>query len=358
MFTKKILALSIATALFLSACGGSSSTAPSTTEPAPSQSTTEATGDSQVVTTSTDKVTIIWSHNASELTAGHKAAVKFKELVEARSGGNISVEIYPNGDLGSVPENDQALREGTVQINSGTSGGLVDMSLSYFDAPNLVTSEANAMEVFGRGTELRLETEKRYEALGMKVLSFVPMGFRVTSSNRAVRSYEELKGLKIRTLENPVPIAYWKAWGANPTPIAFSELYIALQQGLVEAQENAYDTIVSSKLYEQQKYVINTNHVLMWGGVYMNLDFYNSLPEDYRQLIDGIWTNELDQYTYDLCMEANNTAKQTLIDAGLEIIDLPEEDLIKMRKEATAAYDLIRQTAGDEIVDKIEAILG
>ena len=348
------IALSLALAVLSSGCG---QTVSSSMSPAPSE--TEASSTSgDVVTTSTDKITIIWSHNASEKTAAHQVALRFKELVEARSGGNITVDLYPNGDLGTVPENDQALREGTIQINSGTSGGLVDMSLSYFDAPNLVTSMDDAMKTFAPGTELRKETEKRYEALGMKVLSFVPMGFRVTSSNRPVRSYDDLKGLKIRTLENPVPISYWSSWGASPTPIAFSELYIALQQGLVEAQENTYDTIVSSKLYEQQKYIINTNHVVMWGGVYMNLDFYNSLPDDYRKMIDDVWTNELDQYSFELCEKANEDAKQFLINNGLEVIDLPESDLVRMRKEATEAYALIAKTAGQEIMDKIEATLG
>ena len=282
---------------------------------------------------------------------------RFKDLVEERSGGNITVELYPNGELGTVPENDQALREGTVQINSGTSGGLVDLSLSYFDAPNLVTSEKNAFEMFGRGTDLRAETEKRYEALGMKVLSLVPGGFRVTTSNKPVRSYADIAGLKIRTLENPVAMSYWNAWGASPTPIAFSELYIALQQGLVEAQENAYDTILASKLYEQQKYAIETNHVIMWAGVYMNLDFFNSLPSDYQQLIMDVWSTDLDMFTYEGLSKANAEAKKTLQDAGIEIIILPESDLVKMREEAAASYNMIRSTAGDDIMDKIQAEL-
>jgi tripartite ATP-independent transporter DctP family solute receptor len=326
-------------------------------EGATSAAGSEAAGAGNVEITSTDKVTIIWSHNAPESSNGHQTALKFKELVEERSNGNITVEVHPNGELGTVPENDQALRDGTIQMNSGTSGGLVDMSLSYFDAPNMVADEAAAMELFGRGTEMRQETEKRYEALGMKVLSFVPVGFRVTSSNKEIRSYDDLKGLKIRTLENPVPIAYWQAWGCSPTPIAFSELYIALQQGLVEAEENTYDTIVSSKLYEQQKYIVNTNHVVMWGGMYMNLDFWNSLPADYQALIEDICANEIDDYQFNVAKEANEAAIQTMKDAGLEIIDLPEADLVKMREEAKPAYDMIRESVGDELMDKLEAAL-
>lgn len=356
----------------MAACGGTSNettaatsaaqtTEAQTTAAAGNETTaaqTSAGGNGGVEVTSTDKVNIVWSHNAAESTSGHQMALKFKELTEERSNGNITVDIFPNGELGTVPENDQALREGTVHIISGTSGGLVDMSLSYFDAPNLVTNEEQFLEIFGRNTEMRAETESRYEALGMKVLSFVPIGFRVTSSNKEVRSYDDLKGLNIRTLENPVPIAYWSAWGANPTPISFSELYIALQQGLVEAQENTYDTIVASKLYEQQKYIINTNHVVMIGGVYMNLEFFNSLPADYQALLMDIWENDLDDLQYQMAQESNAAALKTMTDAGLEVIDLPESDLLKMREEGKPAYDLIRQSVGDELMDKLEAALG
>ena len=91
-----------------------------------------------------------------------------------------------------------------------------------------------------RSGELYKYTEEVYADIGMKMLSIVPGGFRETSSNKAVRNYEELTGLKIRTLENPIAISYWQSWGCNPTPVTFSELYIALQQVLLEAQENAY----------------------------------------------------------------------------------------------------------------------
>ncbi len=125
----------------------------------------------------------------------------------------------------------------------------------------------------------------------------------------------------------------------------------------MDAQENTYDTIVSSKLYEQQKYIINTNHVIMWNGVYMNLDFYNGLPADYQALLMDVWENELDQMSFDECQKANQDALKVMTDAGLEVISLPAEELVKMRTEAAPAYDMIRESVGDGVMDAIERVL-
>ena len=368
MKTKKLFALVLAAVMMLSMTACLQNNAPAQTpnagsstpaaqpsgggDPAPAPS-----ADGAPAITSTDQVNMIWSHNAAATTAGHRAAEKFKEAMEQYSGGNITVTLYPNGELGSVPENDQALREGTIQIGSGTSGGLVSPLLSYFDAPNLVDSNDQAKAMMEHGTDLYNFTAGIYEQLGIKMLSIVPGGFRETSSNKAVRSFEDLAGLKIRTLENPSAIAYWQAWGCAPTPVSFGELYLALQQGLVEAQENAYDTIVASRLYEQQKYIINTHHVIMWSGMYMNLAFYNSLPDDYKALIDWVVTEIYEPFLYEESIKANEAALQTMKDAGLEVIDLTPEDYAKMREAAKPAYDMIRKDVGDKAMDTLEAAI-
>lgn len=361
MKTKKILTLALAAAMTLSltACGESpAASSPATSKPAasasaPAASTPTVAGAPTI--TSTEQVNMIWSHNAAVTTAGHRAAEKFKEAMEKYSGGKITVTLYANGELGTVPENDQALREGTIQIGSGTTGGLVDPTLSYFDCPNLVDSNDQAMAMISREGDLYKYTEGVYEGIGMKMLSIVPGGFRETSSNKAVHNFEELNGLNIRTLENPIAIEYWKDWGCNPTPVAFSDLYLALQQGLVEAQENAYDTIVASKLYEQQKFIVNTHHVIMWSGMYMNLDFYNSLPQDYKDLTNWVVAKIYEPFLYEESIKANEAALLTMKDAGLEVIDFTAEDYAKMREAAKPAYDLIRQTVGDEPMEIIAA---
>lgn len=368
MNMKKVMAMGLAAAMTLSmaACGGSGSSsttaaaaADTTAAAADNADTTAAAADSantegEPTVTSTDAINIIWSHNAPEESSGHQIALKFKEEIESRS--NITVTIYPNGQLGTVTENDQAMRDGTIQMLSGTLGSTTDVKLGYLDAPNLITSDENAFALFGRGTELREMTEQILEENdGMKILSMVPAGFRELSSNKEIRTYEDLAGLNIRVMENPVMMAYWTDWGCNATPVAFSELYIALQQGLVDAEENTYDTIRSAKLYEQQKYIVNTNHITMFSGIYMNLDFYNSLPADYQALINWVSENIMDDYAYTASIEANEDALKEMTDAGCEVIDISEEDQIKMRENATSAYALIRESVGDEIMDKVLA---
>ena len=364
MKTKKLLALVLAAVMMLAMTACLQNKAPETTTPAPAATENQpaatapaASDDGAPAITSTTPVNIIWSHNSPEASAGHKVALKFKEEIESRSNGLITVQIFANGELGSVPENDQALREGTVQLNAGTSGGLVDKRLSYFDAPNLVSSNEQALKMIARDGELFQFTQSLYESMGLKVLSLVPGGFRETSSNKEIRSFEDLAGLKIRTLENPTAIAYWQSWGCNPTPVPFSDLYLALQQGLVEAQENAYNTITSAKLYEQQKYIVNTHHVIMWSGIYMNKAFYDNLPEDYRALIDWVCVNVMDDYAYEINESENAAALQQMKDAGLEVIDLSEEDYTKMREAAAPAYELIRNDVGDEAMSILEAAI-
>ena len=273
--------------------------------------------------------------------------------MQTRSNGVVTVKLFPNGESGTVPENDQALREGTIQIMSGASGGLADPSLSYFDLPCLVSSHEAFEELFGRGTELREVTEGKYNAMGMHVLSMVAGGFGVISSNKEINTYEDMAGLNIRTSENPIAMEMFKDWGCNPTPVAFSELYIALQQGLVETQNNTLDTTVAARLYEQQKYIINSKHSVMPLGIYMNLDFYNGLPEDVRALLDWVCENVIDDYTRELVAAAEETALQTVIDAGLTVVDFTDEDRAKMLEDAKPVYDMVAEIVGQDLIDRI-----
>ena len=118
--------------------------------------------------------------------------------------------------------------------------------------------------------------EKVYQKGGYKLLGYADQGFRVMSTNKNVKSIKDFKGQKIRTMENSYHLKFWKTLGANPTPMTFSEVYIGLQQGTIDAQENPYEVIVSSKLYEQQDYVVETNHLPHYISLIVSDEFYNS----------------------------------------------------------------------------------
>lgn len=332
--------------LSLTACGGSS------TEPA---TKTEGTSEpAATIEPIAEKETfkIIWAHNSAENTVTHRAAAKFKELIEAKSEGQIEVEIYSNGALGNVVEASEAIKDGTIQMQNGSPGSLLSAPLGIFELPNVVTSREDALKVFGEGTEVRKAVDKEFENNGLKLIGLVPQAFRVMSSNVPVKSYEDLKGVNIRVMENPVSISYWKSWGANPTPIAFSELYIALQQKLVDAQENPLDVLIAAKLYEQQKYVIETNHMMFYNGIWMNLDFYNNLPTELQEMIKSVM-KDVDEYVYNDAIKSEQASREELKNLGIEFITLPESDLIKMREAATETVKIVRESAGNEIVDAL-----
>ena len=380
-FAAVILALVLAASM--TACGGSSSSAgeteavsaetqageeteqasaeeteavPEEPETAEAETASSAADGEAPVLTSTDQVNIIWCHNSPESSAINQAALMFKERIEDLSEDRITVTVYSGGQMGSAAENIQGVRDGTIQMVTGTAGSIIDERLAYFDAPCLMTDIEQAYQLFGRGTELRQYTENIIEQKNdIKVLSFVPAGFRETFSTKKAAHYEALKDLqlKIRLTDNTLPAEYWKDWGCISTPTTYANISTALQEGTLDALDYPYESIVNTAFPEQLNYVIRTNHVLIWAGVYMNQDFYDSLPKDYQALIDWIWKTELDDYTYETCRLANEENAQAFADAGLEMIDFSDSDYAKMREDAKPVYDIIQKSAGSEVFDML-----
>ena len=125
-----------------------------------------------------------------------------------------------------------------------------------------------------------------YNDAGYKLLGFTDQGLRIMTTNKKIEEISDFKGQKIRTMENSNHIKFWKSIGANPTPMSFSEVYIGLQQNTIDAQENPYEVVVSSKLYEQQKYLIETNHLPHIISLIVSDDFYNNLCKEQQEIID------------------------------------------------------------------------
>ena len=175
---------------------------------------------------------------------------QFKENVEKKSNGKIKIDIYPNSQLGGDRELIESCQAGNIAIViQGTSPQVNFIpKLAIFDLLNLFEDIDVAYKVLTGPFREKIAAE--YEKAGFKLLCMVPVGMREMTSKKPITKIEDFKGVKIRTMENPYHIAYWKALGANPTPLAFSELYMALQQGTVDAQENPYAAVIASKFYE------------------------------------------------------------------------------------------------------------
>lgn len=166
-----------------------------------------------------------------------------------------------------------------------------------------------------------------------------------TVLNRACLKYKELAGLRIRLMDSPVPMAYWKQWGANPGPLAWSEVYMALQQNMFEAQENPYDSIIAANLQEVQKYLIQTNHVMFYTALMMNKAFYDSQPDNYKAILDKV-AEEACAYAYQDAKDSSAANLQKLQDAGMTYIALTDDDYAKMRANASDADNIVKSALG------------
>jgi TRAP-type transport system periplasmic protein len=214
--------------------------------------------------------------------------VVFAQEVEARSGGRIQVELFPGGQLGGIESMVNQVRQGIIQAADPAEGHFATTypAVQVFSIPYLFPNREVAWEVLD-GEFGQAMIEDMAEKTGMRPLFWSENGgFRHFSNNvRQVRSPEDMQGLKIRTMNIPLHMTIVENLGASPTPVAWAELYTALQTGVVEGQENSIATFLVPKLEEVQDYIVLDGHVYSVNTVILNEDWYQSLPDDLKNVI-------------------------------------------------------------------------
>ncbi|MDO5548799.1 MAG: TRAP transporter substrate-binding protein DctP [Eubacteriales bacterium] len=281
---------------------------------------------------------------------------EFKRLVEEKSDGAIHVDAYTAGQLGSDKEVMENIVSGQIEMGvSNSANHTTDIPAAYvFDMPALF----DTIEL-GRATfddpELRSLLNSKYEEKGIKLLMIGDQAYRETTSNTPLRTKEDFKNLNIRTMTNDIHVAFWKALGANPTPMNRSDVFLALQQGLLDAQEDSYVQNLLNKYAEVQKYNCATNHIYNNITMVCNKDFYDSLPKEYQDLIDEV-SDELLTLCRDMADESVDSSIQALTDAGMEFVE-PDEATYEWMAEVAEAdvWPLVREKAGADVVDAVIA---
>lgn len=275
----------------------------------------------------------------------------FKPQVEKLSKGKIKVELYPNAQLGGDRELCEGVQLGTIQMALPATSALAgfDKRVQVLDLPYLFTSRKTAFEALDGMLGKKLN-EYLY-AKGFIVLGYQENGMRhVTNSKRPIKTPADLKGIKIRTMENPMHIAYFKALGANPTPMSWGELYTALQQGTVDAEENPYAMIVDGKFYEVQKYVSETGHVFSVTALIVNKKFMEKLPKDLQVIIRNA--------AHDYALEQRKTIagmedgfKKLVIKDGMKVNELTVAQKKPFVDATKNVYKQFEPELGKEIMD-------
>lgn len=351
---KKVLAavLSVSMVMSLTACGSSSSGSASNSTAA------AQAGAFAPAAAGEEYPEYHWNAamTVAETTINYMMVEKFAELISERSGGKITVELYPGGQLGNTTEFTEAVVGGSIDMGTGMTSDLVDFIPQYavFDMPNLFDNVEQMRAVF-QGDFVNALDEIN-TAGGIKMLGYSDAGFRQLTSNKPVHALADLAGQKIRVMTNPYHIAYWNALGAAATPMQFTEVFMGLQQGTIDGEENPYMNIVGNNLQEVQKYIIETNHVGHIITFFMNNSLYESLEDDVKALVNEC-AAEAVAYANDKADESIAAYKKTCEDAGCEIIVLDESVLAELKDKAGVVYDQVRADQGDELVDRLlEAI--
>ena len=216
----------------------------------------------------------------------HAQCVAFANMVNSRSGGKLAVQVYGSGALGGEREYVEAIRAGTVEagIASGVMGNFFPAAM-VTDIPYLFPTAEVAWEVMDGPFGQKL-AKKLLNDTGLRCLSFAEVGFRnFTNSSRPIKTPADMKGLKIRVMETPLYVTMMKALGANPTPIAWTETYTALQTNVVNGQENPVPTILMAKLYEVQKYLTLDGHVYGVDWFIINNKFFKDLSPELQYIV-------------------------------------------------------------------------
>ena len=295
--------------------------------------------------------TLTFAHVLTEDTPNARAAVKFKEEVEAKSEGRIEVNIRPAAQLGGDVEIIEQTQMGLVDIAIPPTGNLANFNekMYLFDLPFLMTDNAAMARVLDGevGTEL-LGT---LESNNLHGIAMWGAGFRhMTNNVRPITGPDDLKGIKMRTLQAPTILATYRAYGANPTAMAYVEVYNGLQQGVVEGQENPLANIASMKFYEVQKYMTLTGHAYHTYAAVMNKNKWDSLPEDLQAIVaDAMIVGR------DAARAYTNEDEAKILEAikgQIEILPLSDEGRAAFIEASQPIYEEFAPKVTQELLDK------
>ncbi|MBH5400020.1 TRAP transporter substrate-binding protein [Bradyrhizobium sp. CNPSo 4010] len=298
-------------------------------------------------------IIIKFSHVVATDTPKGKGAEKFKELAEKYTGGKVKVEVYPNSTLYKDKEELEALQLGSVQMlapSNSKFGPLGIREFEVFDLPYILPDIKTLRRVTGGplGTKLL----KLLEPKGITGLAYWDNGFKQMSANKKLITPADYQGVKFRIQSSRVLQAQFKALGSLPQVMAFSEVYQALQTGVVDGQENTWSNIYTQKMHEVQKYITETNHGYIGYVVIVNKKFWDDLPADIRDQLTKAMKEATD-FSNAQSQKENDDALAEIKKSGKsEIIKLTAEQDEAMRKAMEPVYKDAAGRVGQALIDE------
>jgi C4-dicarboxylate-binding protein DctP len=299
-------------------------------------------------------IIIKFSHVVSPDAPKGKASMKFKELAEAYTNGKVKVEVYPNSSLYKDKEELEALQLGSVQIlapSISKFGPLGVKEFDVFDLPFLMSDDARARQMFA--SPMMADLNKKLEAKGISPLAYWDNGAHVYTCNKPLLMPDDFRGLKMRIQGSKVLDASTRELGALPQIMAFSELYQALQTGVVDGEDNVTSNILTQKFYEVQKYMTVSYHGRLTYALIVNKKFWDGLPEDVRTPLARA-VKESTEYFNETAAKDNADALEKIRASGkVQVHDLTPEERKAWIAKLMPVHTEMQSRFGKDFIEKI-----
>ena len=297
------------------------------------------------------KIILKAGHTANPDEPYHKGMLELKRLVEAATNGEVEIQIFPNGQLGSEKEMIEGLKLGTVDITSPSNGNLTNFvpELGIFDLPFLFRDRPHMYKAMDGGPGQKLS--KAMADKGFRLLGFYEAGVRhIMTTKKPINSFDDIQGLKIRTMGVPAHVASFNAFGAKATPMAYGELYGALQQNVVDGAEAANTNYNSKKFYEVAPNWAQIGWTALVADLVMSEKKFKSLPANVQKaLLDaGPKAAAVERKAYS---DSDNSLLESLKAKGVKVT---YPDPIPFRNASKAVYDeFVKSSSSKAILDEI-----
>lgn len=293
------------------------------------------------------------AHDQPETSTHHQAALRWKELVEERTNGEYEIQIFPASVLGSGTQMIEQTQAGAVEAFALPTGWIAPFapSVSVLDLPFLFPSREVTYQVVDGpvGQEILAPLEE----VNLKGVAFWESGFKQFTGGFPITEPSDYEGQKIRTMPSEVIQEQFEAFGAVPTSIAFAELYTALQQQVVDGQENPITTIAAMRFFEVQDHLTISDHGFLAYAVVFNKAFFDGLPEEVQTILVET-AREAGQYQRDIIEEAERQHLEEFREAGVEIIELSEEQRAAFVEASQPVYEWFENEYGGETLELIQ----
>lgn len=359
--------LSVAVAGSLAACGGSKTadTKAADTQTADAK-TGENKGDAPAASSDDKPVTLrlASSVSAKELedrnTGMSAGLMTWVDTVEKESGGSITVDVFPDGQLASGTDAIvNGIQTGAFEVSHFNTGSWAEYSNAFaeLNVPYLFSSYDDAHKILEGEIGQKMKDQLEQDVPGVKPLAYISIGFRQMTASKPIHTVADMKGLKIRTMNDTLQIAALEAMGCAVTSVPISELYSALQTKMVDAQENPLSTIYSQKFYEVNPYACLTSHSYTSTFVFMNADKYNSLSDNQKAAIDK--ANEAAvKASKEAAIKADDEYKKLLEDEGMTIYQPTDEELQGFKDAASTTWEKAKEVMGEERYNALMEAVG